>query len=135
MAKAKLDILLEDLNGRLKGGSEFYVTNRYGRTVISNYPLRRNPKKISAKQQSNSASFGELSKQVKQEMSDPARLAYWQDRYAAYTKAADKSLAHANELFFNIDPIATPSSKQKFYLTLRGFILASLSSQPKSATE
>lgn len=134
MAKAKLDILLDDLNGRLTGDSEFYVSNRYGKTVISNYPLHRDPKKISAKQRSNSAAFGELSKQAKLEMSDPARLAFWQDRYAAYTKAANKSLAHANAQFFNIDPITTPSSKQKFYLTLRGFIIASLFTQYKPST-
>ena len=129
MAKAKLDILLEDLNGRLKGGSEFYVTNRYGRTVISNYPLRRNPKKISAKQQSNSASFGEISRQAKTEMQNPARLAYWQNKYDQYRKLADKNLPKANTQFFNIDPNTTPPAEQKYYKTLRGFIIAQLRKQ------
>ena len=131
MAKAKLDILLDDLNGRLKGSSEFYVTNRYGKTVISNYPLHRDPKKISAKQHANSSTFGQLSTQAKLEMSDPARLAYWQERYDAYTKTANKNLPKANAQFFNIDPITTPPSKQKYYQTLRGFIIAQLSLQTK----
>ncbi len=119
MAKAELDILLNKLQGRLTGDSEFYVTNRYGKTVISNYPLHKNPKSLSANQRATFAAFGEISKQAKQEMSDPARLAYWQDRYDAYTKLANKNLAKANTQFFG-----TPSDK--YYKTLRGFIIAQL---------
>ena len=127
MAKAELDILLDKLSGRLTGNSEFYVTHRHGRTIISNYPKTRDPKKISAKQRENSASFGELSKQCKGEMQDPDRRAYWETRYVEYTQLANKSLARANARFFNIDPNTTPPAKQKFYSTLRGFIIAKLS--------
>ena len=126
MAKAELDILLDKLSGRLTGNSEFYVTHRHGRTIISNYPKTRDPKKISAKQRENSASFGELSKQCKAEMSDPARRVYWETRYAEYTQLVNKNLARANARFFNIDPNTTPPAKQKFYSTLRGFIIAQL---------
>lgn len=100
MAKAELDILLNKLQGRLSGDSEFYVTNRYGKTVISNYPLHKNPKSLSANQRAVFAAFGEVYKQAKMEMQDPARLAYWQDQYAQYTKLAKKNLNRANTLFF-----------------------------------
>lgn len=81
MAKAELDILLDKLQGRLTGDSKFYATHRYGKTVISNYPLHKDPKVISAQQKANSSTFAKASKLAKLELSDPARQAYWQDRY------------------------------------------------------
>ena len=99
MAKAELDILLSKLKGRLTGDSEFYVTNRHGKTVISNYPLHKNKKKLTANQRATFASFGECSKQAKAELSDPARLAYWQEQYAEYKKLANKNLNRANRRF------------------------------------
>ena len=129
MAKAELDILLSKLQGRLKGDSEFYVTNRYGKTVISNYPLHKNPKNLSANQRATFAAFGEISKQAKAEMQDPERRAYWQEQYAQYCALAAKSLSRANARFFNIDPDTTLPSKQKYYQTLRGFIIAQLKKQ------
>ena len=129
MAKAQLDILLDTLSGRLTGNSQFYTTHRYGRTIISNYPLHKDPKSISANQRANSASFGELSKRAKAEMSNPDRLAYWQNIYDHYRQLANKSLARANARFFGIDPETTPPAKQKYYKTLRGFIIAQLRKQ------
>ena len=111
MAKAQLDILLDKLQGRLTGDSEFYVTNRYGKTIISNYPMRKDPKKISAHQRANSDAFRQAVKQCRIEMSNPDRLAYWQEHYAAYTQSAGKD--------------------DKHYSTLRGFIIAQLSNQQK----
>ncbi len=126
MAKAELDILLDKLSGRFTGDSKFYSTHRYGRTVISNYPLHKDPKSITANQRANSASFGELSKRAKFEIQDPERLAYWQDRYAAYQKAANKNLAKANLEFFGT-PDGQPSiPADKYYTTLRGFIIGQL---------
>ena len=126
MAKAELEVLLNKLRGRITGDSKFYATNRYGKTVISNYPLHKNPKSISANQRANSASFGELSKQVKAEMQDTDRLVYWQNLYDQYRKLANKNLPKANAQFFDIDPNTTPLDKQKYYKTLRGFIIAQL---------
>lgn len=122
MAKAQLDILLDKLSGRLTGDSKFYTTHRYGRTIISNYPMHKNPKSITANQRANSASFGEISRQAKTEMQNPDRLAYWQNKYDQYRKLADKNLPKANTQFFG-----TPSDK--YYKTLRGFIIAQLRNQ------
>jgi hypothetical protein len=52
-------------------------------------------------------------------MSDPDRLAYWQDRYLQYSKAARKNTTRANAKFLG-------TTSDKFYSTLRGFIIASL---------
>ena len=124
MAKAELDIILSKLQGRLTGDSEFYVTNRHGKTVISNYPLHKNKKKITPNQRAAFSAFGELSKRAKAELSDPARLAYWQSRYADYKTLAAKSLSRANRRFFGDD--STAAAQDKFYSTLRGFIIAQL---------
>ena len=124
MAKAELDILLSKLQGRLTGDSKFYVTNRHGKTVISNYPLHKNKKKLTANQRATFASFGECSKRAKAELSDPARLAYWQARYAEYKKLANKSLSRANRRFFGEESNA--AAQGKYYTTLRGFIIAQL---------
>lgn len=109
MAKAQLDILLDKLSGRLTGDSKFYTTHRYGRTIISNYPMHKDPKSITPTQKANSSAFAQLSKQAKQELSYPDRHAYWQSLYDEY-KAKLK-----------------PSDK--YYVTLRGFVIAQLKKQ------
>ena len=131
MAQAELDILLNKLSGRLTGDSKFYTTHRYGKTVVSNYPLHRDPKKVTAQQQAQSDTFGKAVKLCKAEMNNPERLAFWQEQYNQYVKLANKSLSRANAQFFGIDPNTTPQSKQKYYSTLRGFIIVQLTKQLK----
>ena len=135
MAKAELDILLDKLSGRLTGDSKFYTTHRHGRTIVSNYPLHRDPKKTTEGQRANSNAFGKISKQAALEKKDPERLAYWTERYEAYKKAANRNLARANAQFFCIDSNTTPSAKQKYYETLRGFIIGQLRVQQKKEGE
>ena len=127
MAKAELDLLLSKLQGRLSGDSKFYATHRNGRTVISNYPMHKNPKKISAQQKANSSAFAQVSKQTKLELSDPVRQAYWQDLFDRYTRLADKNLNRANTRFFG--PASPAVTKSKNYTTLRGFVIAQLTKQ------
>lgn len=127
MAKAQLDILLDKLSGRLTGDSEFYATHRYGRTVISNYPKHKDPKSITLSQRANSSGFGQRSKQAKQELDDPVRHEYWQDLYDQYKRLANKNLKEANIQFFG--PNSPAVIKNKYYETLRGFVIAQLSKQ------
>lgn len=127
MAKAELDILLNKLQGRLTGDSKFYATHRNGRTVISNYPMHKDPKVISAQQKANSTAFAQASKQAKLELSDPSRQAYWQEQYDQYKRLANKNLTKANTHFFG--PDAPAVTKSKYYTTLRGFVIAQLSKQ------
>ena len=135
MAKAELDILLDKLSGRLTGDSKFYTTHRHGKTIVSNYPLHLDPKKMTEGQKANTGAFGEISKQAALEKKDPERLAYWTERYEAYKKAANRNLARANAQFFCIDSNTTPSAKQKYYETLRGFIIGQLRVQQKKEGE
>jgi len=127
MAKAELDILLDKLSGRLTGDSRFYSTHRYGRTIISNYPKHKDPKSITPSQRANSSGFGQRSKQAKQELDDPVRHAYWQDQYDQYQRLANKNLKKANTQFFG--PNSPAVIKNKYYETLRGFVIAQLSKQ------
>lgn len=126
MAKAELDILLNKLSGRLTGDSKFYTTHRHGKTVVSNYPLHLDPKKITEGQKANSNAFGQAVKKCKAEMSDPERLGYWTERYEAYKKAANKNLAKANGLFFGTTDGVPNVPADKYYTTLRGFIIGQL---------
>ena len=132
MAKAELDILLNKLSGRLTGDSKFYTTHRHGKTVVSNYPLHLDPKKITEGQKANSYAFGQAVKLCKTEMSDPERLAYWTERYEAYKKAANKNLAKANVQFFGETDGVPNVPEDKYYTTLRGFIIGQLRVQEKN---
>ena len=131
MAKAQLDILLDKLSGRLTGDSEFYATHRYGRTVISNYPKHKDPKSITPSQRANSSGFGQISRQAKQELDDPVRHAYWQDLYDQYKRLAQKNLKEANIQFFG--PNSPAVQKDKYYKTLRGFVIAQLTNNKNEA--
>jgi len=106
MAQAELETFLSKFTGRLTGKSQFYATRRHGRTVVSNYPKHKNSTSITESQKANSASFGEISKQAKTELSNPERLAYWEELYAAHLR--DKKAP-------------------KSYATLRGFVIGQLS--------
>ena len=72
------------------------------------------------------STFAEAVRQCKSEMSDSDRLAWWQERYLQYIRAARKHVARANAKFLG-------TTSDKFYTTLRGFIIASLSAQLKAA--
>jgi hypothetical protein len=126
MAKAELDILLDKLSGRLTGESKFYTTLRHGKTIISNYPLHRDPKNTTAGQRANSNAFGQAVKLCKAEMNDPEKLAYWTARYEAYKKEASKNLAKANVQFFGETNGEPNVPADKYYITLRGFIIGQL---------
>lgn len=127
MAKAELNILLDKLRGRITGDSVLYTTHRHGRTVISNYPMHKDPKSITPSQRANSSGFGQISRQAKQELAAPARHAYWQDQYDQYQRLANKNLKKANTQFFG--PNSPAVIKDKYYETLRGFVIGQLSQQ------
>ena len=125
MAKVTPASPFESLSGKLSSTEHIVMRTRNGRTQA--YAIQHpysGPLAESRKQAINA--FSQAVKQCKAEMSDPNRLAYWQDRYAAYRKAANKSLARANTQFFDLPTDAPTSAKEKYYSTLRGFIIAQL---------
>ena len=129
MAKLEPALSFEHFSGKLAKNERIVMRTRYGRTYSYAYrhpyngPISENRKPIIK-------AFSQAVKQAKIEMADPERLAFWQDRYAQYTKAARQNTARANALF-----IPTPANKEKsykndkFYVSLRGFVIASLSAQ------
>ena len=125
MAKVEPALPFDHFSGKLSRKERIVMRTRNGRThayaITNPYtgPLAESRKRAIS-------TFAEAVRQCKSEMSDPERLVYWQDRYIHYRKAANKHVAHANAKFLG-------TTSDKFYSTLRGFIIASLSAQFKAS--
>ena len=124
MAKVQPALPFDHFSGKLSHKERIVMRTRNGRThayAIQNPytgPLAESRKRAIS-------TFSEAVRLCKTEMSDPARLAYWQERYIQYRKAATKHVSRANTRF-----LGTPSDN--YYSTLRGFIIASLSAKLKA---
>lgn len=121
MAKIELATPFDEMSGKLSSREHIVMRTRFGRTEAYAYrhpytgPVSENRKPVIK-------AFSDAVAQCKTEMSDPERLAYWKDRYARYNKLAKRNPAKANLQFIG-------TRTDKYYLTLRGFIIASLSVQ------
>jgi hypothetical protein len=131
MAKVQPSLSFESFSGRLSRKERIVMRTRNGRThayAIQNPytgPLAESRKRAIG-------AFAEAVRRCKAEMSDPDRLAYWQNRYIQYSKAARKSPIRANAKFIAVTLDQQQKPNDKFYSTLRGFIIASLSAQLKA---
>ncbi len=125
MARIELATPFDELSGKFSKTDRIVMRTRYGRTEAYAYrhsykgPISENRKPIIS-------AFSDAVKQCKSEMTDPERLAFWQERYAQYTKLAKRNTPKANKQFIG-------TKTDKYYLTLRGFIIASLSARLRSA--
>ena len=125
MAKVEPALPFDHFSGKLSRKERIVMRTRNGRThayaITNPYtgPLAESRKRAIS-------TFSQAVTRCKSEMSDPERLAWWQDRYIQYCKAANKHVARANAKFLG-------TTTDKFYSTLRGFIIASLSAQLKAA--
>ena len=132
MAKVEPALPFDHFSGKLSRKERIVMRTRNGRThayaITNPYtgPLAESRKRAIS-------TFSQAVTLCKSEMHDPERLAYWQDRYIQYRKAAQKHLARANAKFLGTPASSSASSNtrssDKFYSTLRGFIIASLSAQ------
>ena len=132
MAKVEPALPFDHFSGKLSRKERIVMRTRNGRThayaITNPYtgPLAESRKRAIS-------TFSQAVTLCKSEMLDPERLAYWQDRYIQYRKAAQKHLARANAKFLGTPASSSASantrSSDKFYSTLRGFIIASLSAQ------
>ena len=110
MAHVEPTLAFDNFSGKLSKKERIVMRTRNGRThayaVVNpdKGPISENRKRVIS-------SFSQAVKQCKIEMADPELLAAWQDRYNKHLKAR----------------------KRKYYSTLRGFIIASLSIQLRSA--
>jgi len=113
----------ESMSGKLSRNERIVMRTRNGR--VHAYAIRHPYEGPLAESRKKAISaFAEAVKQCKTEMDDPARLAYWQEQYAEYKKLANKNLNRANRRFFGEN--STAAAQDKFYSTLRGFIIAQL---------
>ena len=132
MAKVEPALPFDHFSGKLSRKERIVMRTRNGRThayaITNPYtgPLAESRKRAIS-------TFSQAVTLCKSEMHDPERLAYWQDRYILYRKAAQKHLVRANAKFLGTSASSSASantrSSDKFYSTLRGFIIASLSAQ------
>ena len=135
MAKVEPALPFDHFSGKLSRKERIVMRTRSGRThayaIMNPYtgPLAESRKRAIS-------TFSQAVTLCKSEMLDPERLAYWQDRYIQYCKAANKHVARANAKFLcppaSSSASANTRSSDKFYSTLRGFIIASLSAQLKA---
>ena len=109
MAQAELNVSLDKMSGKIYGDSDVYIAHRYGKTVISHYPKHRDSNSLTQHQRDLNTSFAQISKQAKLELTEPDKRAAWQQRY--------------DEFKANYRP------SEKYYFTLRGFVIAQLSKQ------
>ena len=136
MAKVEPSLPFDHFSGKLSRKERIVMRTRNGRThayaIMNPYsgPLAESRKRAIS-------TFSQAVTLCKSEMLDTERLAYWQDRYIQYCKDANKHVARANSKFLGIPALSSTStntrSSDKFYSTLRGFIIASLSAQLKAA--
>ena len=136
MAKVEPSLPFDHFSGKLSRKERIVMRTRNGRThayaITNPYtgPLAESRKRAIS-------TFSQAVTLCKSEMLDQERLAYWQDRYIQYRKAANKHVARANAKFLGTPASSSASantrSSDKFYSTLRGFIIASLSAQLKAA--
>lgn len=123
MAKVELAIPFDHFSGKLSRKERIVMRTRNGRThayAIQNPytgPLAESCKRAIS-------TFSKAVRLCKTEMTDPDFLAYWQDHYVQYRKAANKHVGRANSKFLG-------TTSDNFYSALRGFIIASLSAQLK----
>lgn len=119
MAKVQPALPFDHFSGKLSSAESIVMRTRNGRTqayaIVHPYagPLAEGRKRTIR-------SFSEAVAQCKAEMADPESLAYWQDRYARYCRQAGRHVARANAKFLG-------TTSDRYYSTLRGFIIASIS--------
>ena len=125
MAHIEPALAFDSFSGKLSRKERIVMRTRNGRThayaITNPYqgPISENRKPIIS-------AFSQAVAQCKVEMTDPERLAFWQDRYAQYANQARRNPTRANARFIG-------TKTDKYYNTLRGFIIASLSVQFRSA--
>ena len=101
MAIVNFQYPLASVSGKASKDAKEYYTTRFGTTIMSNYPLHRDPEKISARQHELNSNFAQAVQQAKIELADPQLRAVWEKRFKEQNRSGK-------------------------YKTLRGFVIAQL---------
>lgn len=108
---AKVDFVepVAAAHGRTNSKSTIYFHERWGKRYQSNYPLHKNPKKITDAQRAQQAAFKTATEEMKRVMEDPILS-------AEYRREFEQQLAH-------------PRPGMKTYSIFRNFLIAKFSKQ------
>lgn len=107
MAKAVPSDLIQQVSGKIdRKREDIYLTQRFGKTIVSHYPRHKDPKKISEAQVSTFASFADAVREAARQLADPQLREQWQSLFLQQKK--------------------NPSAGGKQYHILRNFVIASL---------
>lgn len=122
MAKILLTDPVAALSGRTSSNDKVVFRTRNGRThaYIIKHP---NTAPHNEKQQAHTSRFGAIAQQVRVEMSDAVRRAYWEQEFAAYTKRHNPP--SKRPLLSNDIPVYTSRRKPPI-TTLYGYIFHTL---------
>ena len=102
MGKVTLDEKFKTYTGALPPkGHRFYLTNRYGQTIISHCPTNRPPETISDKQRASSSDLTQATFIADADLDDPVKHEQWFKRWREHSMSSPKP-----------------------YKTLRGFTIA-----------
>lgn len=108
MARVKLNKKFEKYTGTPPpNGSRFYLTNRYGETVMSHYPMHKDPSTITDKQVASCNLHTQAVQLADADLHDPVKHDEWLQKW--HTSLSD--------------------SRAKHYKTLRGFVIAAYRQQ------
>ena len=78
MATVKLKKQYENYTGPLPPAeNKFYITNRYGETKISHYPMHKDPSVITDKQRASSSELVQAAKAADADLADPVKHDMW----------------------------------------------------------
>lgn len=107
MARVKLNKKFEKYVGTIPPkGSRFYLTERYGKTIMSHYPMHRDPDSITANQKASSNEFAQARLIADAELADPVSHDEWLRKWHEATTVGGQN-----------------------YKTLRGFTIAQVRKQ------
>ena len=78
MARVTLNKNIKTYSGKLPpSGNRFYLTNRYGKEIMSHYPEHRDPDTISENQQRSMSLMSQASALAKVDLNDPVKHEEW----------------------------------------------------------
>ena len=110
MGKVTLDEKFKSYTGIVPPkGHRFYLTNRYGQTIISHCPTSRDPSTITDKQKASSSLHTKATTLADAALKDPVQHDEWLHKWHEHSAlCASRS----------------PHRPKKHYKTLRGFVIA-----------
>ena len=91
MGRVKINKKFDKYTGALPpNGHRFYLTERYGETIISHCPIHRDPDTISQNQRASSSEFTQATAIADADLKDPIKHELWFNRWREHSMTAAK---------------------------------------------